>query len=130
SGISLWVSANVSAAGYTDRTPYWTGTSEEALTELTAIQGVNGEIDHSSLPEFTQTTFISSYTETCNEVCGDDEELGYNCWDECEQQPVYSEGRDVGATVTMLVEGIKALKDENELLKDELCRKDNTYAWC
>ncbi|MFH1972798.1 MAG: hypothetical protein ABIJ18_04955, partial [archaeon] len=128
SGISLWVSANVSAAGYTDRTPYWTGTSEEALTELTAIQGVNGEIDHSSLPEFTQTTFISSYTETCNEVCETIEEE-YTCWDECEQVPVYSGGRDIGATTTMLVEAVKALKAENDLLKVELCKKD-TYSWC
>lgn len=49
----LWVANNVSAASFTDRTPYYDG---DALAAVAAIAGSDGEIDHSSLPEFARTT--------------------------------------------------------------------------
>jgi len=131
SGISLWVSANVSAAGYTDRTPYWSGTAEEALNELILVDGINGEIDHTSLPDFTRTTYLAGYDTECTEVCEFlDEQEAEVCWDECTDTPVYADGRDIGATVTMLVEAVKALQAENVLLQQELCRQNENYAFC
>jgi hypothetical protein len=43
---------NVSALSFTDRTPFYEG---DALAEIMAIKGKDGEIDHKSLPEFVQT---------------------------------------------------------------------------
>ena len=32
--------------------------------------------------------------------------------------------------VEELIFGVKELETDNQLLKDELCKKDNTYSWC
>jgi hypothetical protein len=48
---NAWFSGDVSADSFTDRTPFYEG---EALVEISKIKGVNGNIDHSTLPEFTQ----------------------------------------------------------------------------
>jgi len=32
--------------------------------------------------------------------------------------------------VNELIFGVKELETDNQLLKDELCKKDNTYSWC
>jgi len=37
---------------------------------------------------------------------------------------------DYGALTPVLVEAIKELKAENDLLKSELCEKDDSYSWC
>jgi hypothetical protein len=49
----LWISGNCSAASFTDRTPYPAG-EYDALTEINNIQGLNGEVDHTTLPEFVK----------------------------------------------------------------------------
>jgi hypothetical protein len=55
---NLWVSDNVSAQSFTDRTPAFSGTSAKALEELVNIKSTSKsgflEIDHNSLPKFTQ----------------------------------------------------------------------------
>lgn len=84
---------DVSAASFTDRTPAWTGTSEEALDQLTRMSSSGGQIDHTTLPAFTRRKVKDPKT-------GAD-----------------IEGRDLGATITMLVESVKELKRKLNLLE-------------
>ncbi|MFA6097547.1 MAG: hypothetical protein WC788_08060 [Candidatus Paceibacterota bacterium] len=48
---NAWFVADVSALTFTDRTPFYEG---DALSEIMKIKGKNGEIDHSTLPEFAR----------------------------------------------------------------------------
>jgi len=32
--------------------------------------------------------------------------------------------------ITLLTESVKELQKENDLIRKELCEKDNTYSWC
>ena len=40
------------------------------------------------------------------------------------------EGVLLDAEVELLRQAVWELKQENQLLKDELCSKDPTYSWC
>ena len=103
----------ITAVQFIDLTPAYNKNTSEALRELTVIsnrsEGGRNRINHSSLPDF-----VSRNTVIRNES-GD---------------KVVVEGRDIGSLVTMIVESIKELKLQNDLLKSELCRKDNSYRWC
>jgi hypothetical protein len=57
------------------------------------------------------------------------------------EKKLYATGVDYGALTPILVEAIKnlkaekdleisELKEENKLIKEELCKKDNSYSWC
>lgn len=46
-----WVAADMSALTFTDRTPFYEG---DALDELSKIKGINGQIDHTTLPVFAK----------------------------------------------------------------------------
>lgn len=46
-----WFVGDVSAQSFTDRTPFYSG---NALIELKAVTGIDGEIDHASLPAFAK----------------------------------------------------------------------------
>jgi hypothetical protein len=50
---NVYCTANVSALSFTDRTPWYEG---DALSEIATISGTDGQIDHTSLPEFVLTT--------------------------------------------------------------------------
>ena len=50
---NLWALADVSAATFTDRTPFYDG---DALSAISNIKGADGKIDHTSLPKFAQRT--------------------------------------------------------------------------
>jgi len=50
--LSYWV-GGISALSITDRTPFYEG---DALKEIKNIKGKNGEIDHSTLPDFVKET--------------------------------------------------------------------------
>ena len=236
SGISGYFEANVSAEGFIDRTKGWNGTSNEALKELIKIKSSNGEINHTTMPEFAkasykepirnyinetyeeeicETIMINETKEECNNITvyedyfyeekqceykkGENTYYNYVCnnimkigtrpkegcynetrteWEtikvenktfyepkqviyevceeviieECKninyQEPliechnetrtriveevtlVEQEGRDLGAMITLLTESVKALQEENDLIRNELCLKDNTYSWC
>jgi len=52
-----YFTGDVSALTFTDRTPYYEG---DALAALKAITGKDGEIDHSTLPEFARKTISRS----------------------------------------------------------------------
>jgi hypothetical protein len=57
----IYASGDVSALTFTDRTPWFSG---DALAAIKNIKGVNGEVDHSSLPEFAQGTIKQYHKET------------------------------------------------------------------
>jgi hypothetical protein len=46
---SLYADGNVSAASFTDRTPFFEG---DAISAVRNIKGIDGELDHSTLPDF------------------------------------------------------------------------------
>lgn len=48
---SVWIKSNCSALSFTDRTPFFDG---DALTAIAGIKGIDGKIDHSTLPEFAR----------------------------------------------------------------------------
>jgi hypothetical protein len=177
SNISIYSETQISATGYIDRTPWFTGTSKEALNLITNIQGKDGKINHLTLPDFARVTYQKpereyintsyieeeitsylneSYIET--EKIYTDKEIFNNETNQTEiiqieteknvtkykQIPIYenvtkfkivenvtlvaSEGRDLGAMITLLTESIKRLFNWNteqdtriKLLEDELC---------
>lgn len=67
----IYSDGDVSALTFTDRTPYFDG---DAIAALAAIQGKNGEIDHSTLPEFARKTVKKNiYTDVpLTEISSDD----------------------------------------------------------
>ena len=40
------------------------------------------------------------------------------------------EGRDVGAMVSILTVAVQQLAKNNEMLQEELCKKDGSYQFC
>lgn len=118
------------AKNYSDYTPAWTGSSEDALNAVARIENHGSEIDHSSYPDFAQSQIpIYEYVET-GEECEMVETLEGSeevCRPVVEKRvKEYIEGRNLGATVTLLVESVKAL----EARLDEVCAKDTSYSFC
>ena len=148
---NFYTTGNVSASNFVDLTPAWDKTSSEALNELLNVKSGadsmgNTVIDHSSLPEFTQAKILKeAQPVNCKKVCNySEEETGRGCIEECDTEYIYEDGRNIGATVTMLVEAVKALNEMNagindqkeeltdqiNALKIELCSHNNNYSWC
>ncbi len=103
-----------------DLTPAFEGNTSDALESITYVKSETRNnltlINHSSLPEFARRTVVVR-------------DKSYN--------KVVTEGRDIGAMVTVLVESIKELVarndrliQENQNMKTELCRVNNSYSWC
>ncbi|MFA5706546.1 MAG: right-handed parallel beta-helix repeat-containing protein [Candidatus Neomarinimicrobiota bacterium] len=89
----LWVLGNVSAIGFVDRTPGYTG--DDALADIRKIRNTpDGEIDHSTLPDFIRSVYME-----------DSKEM---------------DGRDIGNSVTLLIAAVQQLDQENQALKKEL----------
>lgn len=55
SGITAYFQNNISAEDYLYHSPFTKSTPEEALNEVLLIKGVNGKIDHTTLPSDTVT---------------------------------------------------------------------------
>jgi len=51
SGITAYFENNISAEDYLYHSPFTTSSKEEALTDVLNIKGIDGEIDHTSLPK-------------------------------------------------------------------------------
>jgi len=136
---NLMITGTSFASSHVDHTPGWEGSSQEALKQLLLVEtGSDGELVHSSLPEFTRVKL--PYTKPGKESKADQrgdpmkatamttsavtESSGETEIDEA------TTGRDLGATITMLTEAVKALDEQNNALKQELCSKDRSYSWC
>lgn len=163
-GGNVWINNSLYSEDIIDHTPAWEGTSEEALLELIETKSKNKdenvEIDHATLPEFTQREIITQKKVNCKYVPktiiienqtldekGEQVTMEIEVEEiveECDQEIVNTPGRSIGATITMLVESVKALfednteqdtrlqslEEENTLLKTELCDRDKSYKFC
>jgi hypothetical protein len=89
---NLYVTGDVNCASVTDHTPAYEG---DAVAEIKAIKSTkNGMIDHASLPKFCQKKYLDKEG---------DEQIG----------------RDLGATISILVEAIKQLTARIEKLENK-----------
>jgi hypothetical protein len=89
---NIWVNGDVNCASVTDHTPAYEG---DAVAEIKAIKSTkNGMIDHASLPKFCQKKYLDKEG---------DEQIG----------------RDLGATISILVEAIKQLTARIEKLENK-----------
>jgi len=82
---------DLTAASYSDNTPFYEG---DALSEIKGIKGIDGEIDHSSLPTFVQRKMKNKDTN------------------------VEHDSRDLGAMISMLTVAVQQLTDRIEALED------------
>ncbi len=101
----------ITAVEFVDLTRGYNGNRTTAKIEILAINiTVNGDIDHSTLPEFTKMTVL------IRNGSGDKTQV---------------DGRSLGAMISMLVETVKQNEDENIALRAELCNVSrNAYSWC
>lgn len=85
----VYADGDVSALTFTDRTPFYDG---DALSEIIKIKGKDGEIDHTTLPLFVRRI-----------IKGKD--------------GIDSDGRDLGATISMLTVAVQQLVTMNDSLQ-------------
>lgn len=93
---------------FLDMTPSFLGTPEEAHDLIKNIKTIDGQIDHSTLPEFARMT-VNATWEECNKE-------GKNCINKSEIR----EYRDLGAMITLLVKDSKWIDSEIQMLKDRI----------
>lgn len=116
-----WFIDNVSAGSFTDRTPFYEG---DALAEIKKIKGVNGQIDHASLPDFARKTTIHPIHEEQEvEIEVENEEKG-KVEKQIVKQPVkvgerIEEGRDIGAMISILTVAVQQLLTRVEALENK-----------
>lgn len=100
-----------------DGTPFYEG---DALSEIKRIKGKNGQLDHSTLPEFARKKIKKRNKKLVKDSKGiekttiDGEEI---------------EGRDIGAMVSILTVGMQQLIEKIEKLEDKINKMEgNQYA--
>ena len=95
-GTNLFVTSNVSASSFTDRTPSYTGKS--AVAELKLVKNdKNGNIDHSTLPAFARKKITSK------DKKGKESE---------------ADGRDIGAMISILTKAVQELDERIEKIEN------------
>jgi len=98
---NVYITGDCSALSFTDRTPFYEG---DAVAEIMAIKGKDGEIDHSTLPNFARKDKVVDVFEDI-ELVKDGKTL-------IEQTKVgenVEQYRDLGAMISMLVVAIQQL---------------------
>jgi len=100
---NLYVENNCSADSFTDRTKGYNG---DALSEIKRIKNKDGEIDHDTLPEFVKKEIKLTSVE---------EESGREI-----KEVTVTQGRDIGAVVTMLTVAIQQIADRLEKLEAKI----------
>jgi hypothetical protein len=115
--LTSYFEGTISAKDVIDRTPAWAGTAQEALQSILSIRSAKGEIDHSSLPEIAKRRLKRE--ERFNFRLVHNEEVGA-CDQVYDTRIVEEDGRSLSGMVTVLVEAVKALHEENQMLKAEL----------
>ena len=96
-----YVSGDVSAATFTDRTPFYEG---DAVAELRAVTGVNGEIDHATLPVFAQKDRVIDILEERKRI-----DKGKEIVEQIKIGERVEPGRDLGAMISILTTAIQQL---------------------
>lgn len=127
SGVMNYFEGNISAAQVIDRTPAYSGTAQNALTEVLNIKSAKGEIDHSSLPALAKAT-VHRVDKTNVRVVERTDPAGNVIKDEqYDVNVVEEEGRSLGGMITVLTEAVKGLNEkvealaaENQVLKAEI----------
>jgi hypothetical protein len=130
SDVESYLEGSLSVKDLVDRTPAFEGTPSEALQYILDIESEDGEIKHSSLPDLARVKVHRIEEYNCeNKVTITP--TGENTTERiCEYNVIEEEGRSISGMVTLLTDSIKGLKQENDLLKSELCQRDITYSWC
>jgi len=144
-GVSVWVDSNVSASGYITRTSIFDKSQsvwdyiKDATYYLT-----NNEINHTKFYGFTEyetTDFdrqkiISEVNQNCSEVYNEEtnpiEDVcnPYNYDVVTYPYTKMEQGVSLDKEIDVLRQAVYELKTENDLIKSELCKKDNSYSWC
>jgi len=110
---------DVTVAGIFDNTPGYTGSAQDALSEIVNTRSVDGEIEHSSLPALARATLkrvektnqrIVEYTDPTGKV---------REREEYDIEIVEEEGRSLGGMITVLTEAVKGLNEKVETLQAE-----------
>ena len=126
-GVENHFDGTISAANIGDETPAYSGSPQDALSEILNIVSANGEIVHSSLPKLAQVK-VSRVEKTNRQIIERTDPSG-NVFEEevYDLNIVKEEGRSLSGMVTVTVEAIKCLSDkidtleaENQVLKAEL----------
>ena len=127
--MNVWFASNVSADSFTDRTPFYEG---DALAEIMKISGVNGEIDHNTLPEFVRRRLPAGNDVASTENAGipvsdadkttsaDKEETDVD-----QTGTKMEDGRDIGALVTMLTVAIQQLNRKLDTAETKIAEMEN-----
>jgi len=100
---NLYVVNNCSADSFTDRTEGYDG---DALSEIKRIKNKDGELDHDTLPEFVKKEIKLTRVKE-----GGGREV---------KEVIVTQGRDIGAMVTMLTVAIQQLLDRLEKLEAKI----------
>lgn len=102
---NVWMVANCSALSFTDRTPFYEG---DALSEIRTIKGIDGKIDHKTLPTFARVereVIVEPAVEAKGKV---------------KAKPAVTEiqqERDLGAMISMMTVAIQQLSAKVEELE-------------
>lgn len=106
---NAWFIADVSAVTFTDRTPFFSG---DALSEIKPIRGVDGKIDHSTLPKFVKAE-VPIY-----------DRIGTGA-ESIAIQTGTMPGRNLSASVSMNVRAIQQLLERVDYLETEIEKLKN-----
>jgi len=117
----VYVEDTLSVGVIVDRTPAYVG--ESAINDIKKIKGNKGEIDHSSLPEFTKASYPApvEYDSLCVDSLGRIV-LDSTGVQKKEKKVHYEmkEGRNVGNTVSLLVSAMQEQQAMIEELQAEI----------
>lgn len=109
---------NVSALTFTDRTPFYDG---NALEEIKQIKGKDGEIDHSTLPDFARKK-VNKYKKVDKFIVEEDKKTGKKVTGVTKDLVVdgTEEGRDLGAMISILTKAVQELTEKVEYLENKI----------
>jgi hypothetical protein len=100
---NIYATGTISGATIVDRTPFYEG---DALAEIKRISGKDGQLDHSTLPEFAKKD-INVPNPTSVSILSKGQEVEY----------IKEPGRDIGAMVSVLTVGMQQLLSRVEILE-------------
>jgi len=107
---NVYITGDCSALTFTDRTPFYQG---DAVADIMAISGKDGEIDHSTLPDFARKEKVVDVFEEREVV-----ENGKTLLQKEKVGEVVEQHRDLGAMISILVVAIQQLSNRLSELED------------